>query len=136
MTEPIVNHSIKRRGAIKGLPASSSRITPLYYDKEPPKPSADSLTKGLFKDKADILSPLKQMGINQQYMISLPCKEVNTMSNKRIHQGMGRSFNKQLLQPTPITGMDKIAFVKSQRVGVIGMDKLQRAFTFGSFDYC
>ena len=136
MTEPIVNHSIKSFSALKGAPASSVRYAPRYYDREPPKPSAQGVPRGLFKEPDDIISPLKQMGINPQYMISLPCMEVNDLSNKKIHQGKGRSFNKQLLKATPITGMDKIAFEKDMRVGEIGMDKLQRAFTFGSFQHC
>lgn len=136
MTEPIVNHSIKSFSALKGAPASSARYTPKYYDREPPYPSASAMKKGLFDVKDDITSPLKQIGMNPQYMISLPCLEVNDLSNKRIHQGKGRSFNKQLLKATPVTGMDKIAFDKSMRVGEIGMDKLQRPFTFGSFQYC
>ena len=136
MTEPLVNTSIKGLRAIKGAPASSVRYAPKYYDREPPKPSADGVKMGLFKEPDNIISPLKQIGIDPQYMISLPCKEVNDLPSKRIHQGKGRSFNKQLLNPKPITGMDKIAFSPEMRIGEVGMDKLQRPFTFGSFQYC
>jgi hypothetical protein len=133
---PIVNTSVKSFSALKGSPASSARYTPKYYDEEPPKPSAGAMKKGLFRESDDITSPLKQIGMNPQYMISLPCVEVDDLANKKIHQGKGRSFDRQLLKATPFTGMDKIAFEKDMRVGEIGMDKLQRAFTFGSFQYC
>jgi len=131
MTEPIVNRSIKSFSKLKGAPASSARYTAKYYDSGVPTPSAD--TKSLFKVKDDIISPLKQIGMDAQYNISLPCVEVNDLPNKRIHQGKGRSFNRQLAKTDPITGMDKIAFDPSMRIDAIGMDKLQRPFTFGTF---
>ncbi len=140
MTEPLVNNSIKRRGAIKGLPASSVRYTPsiknVDWGSRQARPSATAPKNKLFKTEDNILSPLKQMGINPQHLISLPCKEVNELSNKRINQGMGRSFDKQSLKATPITGMDKIAFSPEMRIGKIGANLTQKPFTFNSFLYC
>lgn len=135
MTEPIVNRSLKGLSQIKGSPASAARFTPKYYDREPPFPNASAVPKGLFKTQDDITSPLKQIGMNPQYLISLPCVEVNDLPNKKIHQGKGRGFNTQLLNPTPYTGTDAIAFEPEMRVGKNGMDPLQKAFTFGSFQW-
>ena len=77
---------------------------------------------------------MKQIGMNPQYMIQLPCCEVNDMPNKRIHQGMGRPFDKSQVKAKPITGLSPIAFVKKDRVNKLGIDISQRAFTFSSWN--
>ena len=135
MTEPLVNHSIKGMKQIKGRPASAAGRSVNYFDwgAEQKAPNPTAVKKGLFKVKDDIISPLKQMGINPQYMISLPCCEVNDMPNKRINRGQGPLFNGQLAKAKPYTGMSRIAFVKSQRVGQNGMDLKQKPFTFSSW---
>ena len=137
MTEPLVNHSIKPYGKIKGEPASASAFSPHYCDwgarQKAPNPTA--VKKGLFKTTDNIISPMKQMGINPQYMIQLPCCEVNDMPNKRIVKGKGRPFNKSQVVAKLIKGTSPIAFVKEDRVGVAnGIDISQRAFTFSSWN--
>lgn len=137
MTEPLVNHSVKAFKNLTGKPASSSVFSPHYCDwgakQKAPNPTA--VKKNLFKTRDDITSPMKQMGINPQYMIQLPCCEVNDMPNKRIHQGKGRAFDKSQVKAKPISGLTPIAFVKKDRVGVAnGIDISQRAFTFSSWD--
>jgi len=138
MTEPIVNHSIKSLRQIKGSPASSGRPRVKYTDwgasQIAPNPVAPS--DKLFKAPTGYMSPMKQMGIDPQYQISLPCREVNDLPNKRIFQGKGRSYDRQLLKAKPFTGMDKIAFEPEMRIGTIGADLKQRPFTFSSFQYC
>lgn len=138
MTEPIVNHSIKGIRSIKGAPASADRMRVKYSDwgAKTIAPNPTEPRNKLFKAPTGYMSPLKQMGIDPQYQISLPCVEVNDLSNKRIVQGKGRSFNKQLLNPKPVTGLDKIAFDPEMRIGKIGADLQQRPFAFSSFQYC
>jgi len=133
MSKPIVNTSVKPFSKIKGRPGTSK--PPKYYDWAPPYPNASAQKKGLFEADDDITTPLKQIGMNPQYTISLPCVEVNDLPNKRIHQGRGQLFNGQLLNAKPITGMDKIAFDKSMRVGDFGMDVSQKPFAFSSFNW-
>jgi hypothetical protein len=140
--EPFVNNSIKSFGQIskeKVGPASAARMNVKNCDWGAQEavangPSGFQNTK-LTKYPDDIQSPLKQMGINPQYMISLPCVEVNELANKRINRGKGTLFNGQLAVAKPTTGMDEINFEPSQRIGRIGMDATQRPFTFGSFQY-
>ena len=137
MTEPIVNHSVKAFSKIKGSPASASAFSPHYNDwgALQKRPNDTAVVKGLFKTKDDITSPMKQIGMNPQYMIQLPCCEVNDMPNKRIHRGKGRPFNKSQVKATPISGLSPIAFVKKDRVGVVNrMDISQRPFTFSSWN--
>ena len=137
MTEPLVNRSVKAFKNIKGSPASASAFSPHYFDwgAQQKAPNDTAVKKGLFKTKDDITSPLKQIGMNPQYMIQLPCCEVNDMPNKRIHQGKGRPFNKSQVKAKPISGLSPIAFVKKDRVGVAnGMDISQRPFTFSSWN--
>ena len=133
MTEPVVNHSIKAFKNLKGKPASP--IPPNYSDwgSVQTRPNDTAVKKGLFKTKDDINSPLKQIGMNPSYMISLPCCEVNDMPNKRITQGKGRPFNKSQVKAKAYTGMSPIAFVKKDRVGTNGMDIAQNPFTFSSW---
>ena len=135
MTEPLVNTSIKSFKGLKGLPASASRYTPHFENwgsrQAAPNPTAQK--KDLFKTLDNILSPLNQMGINPQYMISLPCSEVNDMPNKRINRGKGRAFNKSNVVAKPITGLSPIAFSKNDRVGKFGMEISQQPFTFSSW---
>ena len=133
MTEPVVNTSIKAFSKLKGRPASSARFNPTRYDWGNPTPNGSAYRKGLFKDKVDTLSPLKQIGINPQHYISLPCKEVNDMANKRIKRGLGVRYDKQLVNATPKTGMDRLTFVASQRIGEYGMDVSQKPLAFPSF---
>ena len=137
MTEPPVNRSVKAFNKIKGNPASAAGRSVDYFDwgahQKAPNASAVGGRNALFKTKDDILSPLKQMGINPQYMISLPCCQVNDMPNKRIYIGDGTLFNGQLARAKPFTGLSKIAFEKSQRVGKFGIDLSQKPFTFSSF---
>ena len=135
MTEPLVNTSIKSFKGLKGLPASASRYTPRYSDwgAQQKRPNDTAVKKDLFKTKDNILSPLNQMGINPQYMISLPCCEVNEMPNKRINAGKGRPFNKSQVVAKPITGLSPIAFIKKDRVGKFGMEIAQQPFTFSSW---
>ena len=137
--EPLVNKSIKPFGGLKGSPASAARMNVKNCDWGAQEavangPSGFQNTK-LTKYSDDIQSPLKQMGINPQYMISLPCVEVNELANKRINRGKGTLFNGQVAVAKPTTGMDEINFEPSQRIGRIGMDSTQRPFTFGSFQY-
>ncbi len=136
MTEPLVNHSVKAFKKVKGAPASSSAYSPNYNDwgAEQKAPNPTAVKKKLFKTKDDILSPMKQIGINPQYMIQLPCCEVNDMPNKRINQGKGRPFNKSQVVAKPITGLNPIAFTKKERVGKLGMDLKQDPFTFSSWN--
>lgn len=141
MTEPLMNTSVKSFRQLQGgRPASSSILTPsikgVDWGSRQTAPGATAATDKIFKAPTGYIQPLKQMGINPQYMISLPCKEVNELSNKRIHMGKGRGFNSQLLKPTPITGMDKIAFSPEMRIGTIGANLTQKPFTFNSFLYC
>jgi hypothetical protein len=135
MTEPLVNTSIKSFKGLKGNPASASRYTPHFenWGSRQTAPNPTALKKDLFKTKDNILSPLNQMGINPQYMISLPCCEVNEMPNKRINMGKGRPFNKSQVVAKPITGLSPIAFVKKDRVGKFGMEISQQPFTFSSW---
>ena len=135
MTEPLVNTSIKSFKGLKGFPASASRYTPRYSDwgAQQKRPNDTAVKKDLFKTKDNILSPLNQMGINPQYMISLPCCEVNDMPNKRIKRGKGTPFNKSLVKAIPFTGLTPIAFVKKDRVGKFGMEVSQQPFTFSSW---
>lgn len=135
MTEPLVNHSIKGMKQIKGKPASVAGRTTNFFDwgAEQKAPNPSAVKRGLFKARNDIISPLKQMGINPQYMISLPCCEVNDMPNKRIHRGNGCLVDGQLAKAKTYTGMSRIAFVKSQRVGQNGMNITQKPFTFSSW---
>jgi len=142
--EPLVNTSIKPFSKIKpekkyGGPASAARVcVPNTYwgaqNMVANGPSGFQNTK-LTKYSDDIQSPLKQMGINPQFMISLPCVEVNELANKRINRGKGTLFNGQLTVAKPTTGMSEINFEPSQRIGRVGMDASQRPFTFGSFQY-
>jgi len=137
MTEPLVNRSVKAFSKIKGSPASASAFSPHYCDwgALQKRPNDTAIMKGLFKTKDDITTPLKQIGMNPQYMIQLPYCEVNDMPNKRIHQGKGKPFNKSQVKATPISGLSPIAFVKKDRVGVVNtMDISQRAFTFSSWN--
>jgi hypothetical protein len=140
MTEPVVNHSIKSFHKLSGSPASSSSYTPSIkgedWGSKQKRPNATAPSSKLFKAPTGYMTPLKQMGINPQYQISLPCKEVNELSNKRIHQGKGRSFDKQAVKAIPITGMDTIAFSPEMRIGTIGANLTQKPFTFNSFLYC
>ena len=137
--EPLVNKSIKSFSALKGSPASAARVSVKnsYWGAQEAVANGPSgfQNTNLTKYADDIQSPLKQMGINAQYMISLPCVEVNELANKRIHQGKGTLFNGQLTVAKPTTGMDEINFEASQRIGRVGMDASQRPFTFGSFQY-
>ena len=140
--EPLVNKSIKPFGAIskqKVGPASAARVNTKYIDWGAQEATANGpsgfQSNKIRKYSDDIQSPLKQMGINPQYMISLPCVEVNELANKKIHPGRGTLFNGQLTVSKPTTGMDTINFEPSQRIGRIGMDASQRPFTFGSFQY-
>tara|TARA_R100000935_G_C2832083_1_gene165707 strand:- start:463 stop:885 length:423 start_codon:yes stop_codon:yes gene_type:complete len=135
MTEPLVNTSIKSFKSLKGKPACASRYTPHFENwgsrQTAPNPTAQK--KMLFKTIDDITSPQKQIGINPQYQISLPCCEVNEMPNKRINAGKGRGFNKSNVVAKPITGLDPIAFIKKDRVGKFGMEISQQPFTFSSW---
>lgn len=137
MTEPVINTSIKPFSRLQGRPASSTSYTgsSRYEDwgSRQAVGGAPTPNNKLFKAPTGIISPLKQMGIDPQYQISLPCVEVNDLANKRISQGCGRSFNKQSLIAKPFTGMDKIAFSPSQRIGTIGANLTQQPFTFNSF---
>lgn len=139
MTEPLVNTSIRAFGQLKGTPASAARLAVKNIDWGAGEAAPDIV--GTIKQKKinqyedDIQSPLKQMGIQPQYMISLPCVEVNEMANKRIFQGRGPLFNGQLVVADPTTGMDEINFVPVNRIGRNGMDASQRPFNFGSFQY-
>ena len=140
MTEPLVNKSIRAFGKYdEHGPACPSRAFVKNVDwgasqTAPHGPSGLQSNKNN-KYSDDIQSPIKQMGISPQYMISLPCVEVNELANKRIHQGRGALFNGQLTVAKPTTGMDAINFEPSQRIGRVGMDSSQRPFTFGSFQY-
>ena len=141
MTEPLMNTSVKSFRELQGSrPASSAMFTPaskgIDWGSKQAAPSATAPTDKIFKAPTGYMSPLKQMGINPQYQISLPCREVNDLSNKRIHMGKGRSFDRQLLNAKPITGMDKIAFSPEMRIGTIGANLTQKPFTFNSFLYC
>jgi hypothetical protein len=135
MTEPLVNKSIRGFKGIKGSPASASAFSPHYNDwgALQKRPNDTAVIKGLFKTKDNITTPLKQIGMNPQYMIQLPCCEVNDMPNKRIHRGKGRPFNKSQVVAKPISGLSPIAFVKKDRVNKFGMDIAQRPFTFSSW---
>ena len=135
MTEPLVNRNITGMKQIKGKPASVAGRTTNFIDwgAEQKAPNPTAVKRGLFKVKDDITSPLKQMGINPQYMISLPCCEVNDMPNKRIHRGSGSLVDGQLTKAKPYTGMSRIAFLKSQRVGQNGINITQKPFTFSSW---
>jgi len=137
-----VNNSIKSFGKIskdKVGPASAARRDVKNIDWGAGEATANgpsgSQSNKIRKYSDDIQSPLKQMGINPQYMISLPCVEVNELANKQIHRGRGTLFNGQIAVTKPTTGMDAINFEPSQRIGRIGMDESQRPFTFGSFQY-
>ncbi len=134
MTEPIVNTSIKSFKQIKGRPAVSR--TSNYYDWGVPKVKTDAVKKGLFNAPTGITSALKQIGTDPSYMISLPCKEINDLPNKRINRGKGKSFNSQRLNAQPYTGMDNIAFDPKMRIGTFGFDPRQKPFTFSSFQLC
>jgi hypothetical protein len=136
MTEPLVNTSIKGFRQIKGAPASSARYTPKYTDWGAKQTAPNANNQKLFKVKDNIISPLKQMGIDPQYQIALPCREVNDLSNKRINRGRGVPFDRQLQKGKPFTGMSKIAFSPEMRIGTIGADLKQRPFYFSSFDMC
>lgn len=136
MSQPIVNTAIKPLSEIKGAPASSAVAQTDYYDWGVPTAKSSAQSKGLFKTETNYIPPLKQIGMDAQYKISLPCVEVNDLANKRIKQGEGVPFNRSTVVAKPITGMDAIAFVKKDRVDYpAGMDASQRPFTFGSFNY-
>ena len=140
MTEPLVNTSIRAFSKLQGSPASVSSYTPSIkgedWGSRQARPKATMPNSKLFEAPTGIQSPLKQMGIDPQYNISLPCVEVNDLANKRINMGKGRSFNHSILNAKPITGMDKIAFSPEMRIGVIGANLSQKPFTFSSFLYC
>ena len=135
MTEPLVNTSIKSFKGLKGNPASAGRYTPHFenWGSKQTVPNPTALKKNLFKTIDDITTPMKQIGINPQYQISLPCCEVNEMPNKRINAGKGRAFNKSNVVAKPITGLSPIAFIKKDRVGLFGMELSQKPFTFSSW---
>jgi len=138
MTEPLMNHSLKPLSKIRGSPASSTSFTGaskgIDWGSKQAAPSATAPTNKLFKAPTGYMSPLKQMGINPQYQISLACREVNELANKRISQGKGRGFNTQSLKAKPITGLDTIAFSPEMRIGKIGANLSQKPFTFSSFN--
>ena len=141
MTEPLINNSIKSFAKLSGAPASAARVSTKNIDwgaaQTAPRGETGMQHNKLNRYQDDIQSPLMQMGIQSQSMISLPCIEVNELANKRIHQGKGISFNGQLLNPKPTTGMDEINFVPENRFGRLGiMDVSQSPFTFGSFQHC
>jgi len=140
MTEPVINHSIKSFSKLQGRPASSSAYTPSIkgedWGSRQARPKATAPNSKLFHAPTGYMSPLKQMGIDPQYQISLPCVEVNDLANKRIHQGKGRSFNHSSVVAKPITGLDKIAFSPEMRIGKIGANLSQDPFSFQSFLYC
>jgi len=134
---PVVNNSIKSFSAIKGAPASAARAGVKNIDWGAAEATANGpsglQSNKLNKYEDDIQSPLKQMGIQPGWMISLPCKGVNELANKRIHRGRGTLFDNQLTVAKPTTGMSEINFEPEQRIGPFGMDASQRPFTFGSF---
>ena len=135
MTEPLTNTSIKSFAKIKGAPASAARYTPKYFDwgAEQKAPNPTAVKRNLFKVKDDINSPLKQMGINPQYMITLPCCEVNDLPNKRIVRGEGRPFNRSNVKAKPFTGLSRLAIVPKDRDIGFGIDLKQKPFTFSSW---
>ena len=137
MSQPLVNKSVLPFNKIKGNPSSSTSYTGaskgIDWGSAQAVGSAPAPTSKLFKAPTGITSPLKQIGMNPGYMMSLPCREVNELANKRIHQGKGRSFNHQLLKAKPITGLDTIAFSPEMRIGNIGANLTQKPFAFSSF---
>ena len=133
MTEPVVNTSIKAFSKLKGKPASSARFNPTRYEWGNPTANASAYKKGLFKDKLVINSPMKDIGINPQHYISLPCKEVNDTPQRRIKRGTGVPYDRSTVNAKPHTGMDRLTFVPKQRIGEFGMDASQKPFTFPSF---
>jgi len=82
----------------------------------------------------DIMSPLDQIGMyHNPNMIQLPCKSVNDLPQKRVNGGLNTRFTGTLVNPKPLTGLDKIAFEPEQRIGKNGADFLQRPLAFSSF---
>jgi len=135
MTEPVVNRSIKAFSKLQGRPAVSRTSASAYSDwgSRQTRPNS-SAKKTLFKAPTGYISPLKQTGINPQYLISLPFKEVNDLPNKRINRGKGRSFSHSSTDAKPYTGLSKIAFDPVMRIGKIGANLSQQPFTFSSFN--
>lgn len=134
---PPVNSSILPRSKIKGRPASSARNNPTYYDWACIYPNAKAVgdkNLKIRKYKDDINSPMKQIGINHNpSMIMLPCRAVNDLPNKRIKGGEGIPFSYSTVAAQPMTGLSRLYFSKSERLGEFGGDLKQRPFAFSSF---
>ncbi len=132
MTEPPVNPNLKAFKDIKGKPATPQRFHYVDWRSKQIAPVDGLKSENLFGNvKDDINSPLKQIGMNPSYMISLPCCEVNDLPNKNPKMG---SQTKRTPNAKPFTGMSPIAFSKQDRVGKNGMDIKQRPFTFSSWN--
>lgn len=89
--------------------------------------------KGLKQE--DIPGMLDSIGMyTDTNMISLPCKEVMDIYGVvKPGSTINQSLGVQLLNPKPLTGLDKLAFVPEDRLGKYGADLLQRPFVFSSF---
>tara|TARA_R110000851_G_scaffold52723_1_gene125482 strand:+ start:177 stop:584 length:408 start_codon:yes stop_codon:yes gene_type:complete len=101
-----------------------------------PKSTGQSVKNQKKIGKVEIQPLLKVMGTGSPTGgISLPCKSINDMSNKRINGGVIHAFNNQPLNAQPMTGMSPLFFQPSQRIGKFGMAP-GRAPVFASFSSC
>ena len=100
-----------------------------------PKNTGQSVKNQKKIGKVEIQPLIKAVGMSMGSGISLPCKSVNDISNKRINSGVTMPFNRQALNSQPMTGMSPLFFQPTQRIGKFGMAP-GRAPVYASFSTC
>ncbi len=136
MNPPTIKlRSLKDVQKDKLAPAGTFRSEVPFYDwgAEEITPNVDRQGKGIKwkgTKQEDMNSMLDSIGMyTNPNMISLPCKEVMDIYGLVQPGKAGNSqFDVQPVNPKPLTGLDKIAFVPEDRLGKYGADLLQRPF--------
>jgi hypothetical protein len=136
MSAPTLGYRLQKQKERRIKPISS--VVPDWGSRDIiPKNTGQSVKNQKKIRKVEIQPLLKVMGTGPMTSgISLPCKSINDMSNKRINGGVIHSFNAQPLNAQPMTGMSPLFFQPTQRINKISGIAPGRAPVFASFSTC